>query len=69
MVYFVDVRKTLHYIEFHEAEVPFHEVFNQISKCKNPRKKGEIFVIENDKYYIVYRITNNIAFVINAKRK
>lgn len=68
MVYFTDIQPTKHYIEEHEKNVPWQKVIEIILTTKNPRKKGENFEIEKEGYYILFKIKNNILFVINAKR-
>ena len=67
MVYFTEIRPTAHYQEDHEQEVPWHKVIEIILTTKNPRKKGEVFEIEKDNYYLLFKIENNILYVINAK--
>ncbi len=69
MVHFRSVRKTWHYIEKHEREVPWDKVVELIFTTKNPRKKGDVFEIENDKHYVLFSIEEGTLWVINAKRK
>ncbi len=45
------------------------EVAWLVSNTKNPRKKGNKFEIENSDCYILFKIKNNIAYIINAKRQ
>lgn len=68
MVYFKDIQPTRHYIEEHEKDVPWDKVVEVIFTTKNPRKKGDKFEIEKDGYYILFKIENNILYVINAKK-
>ncbi len=68
MVYFTEIKKTQHYIEEHEREVPWHKVVELIFTIKNPRKKGTKFEIEQAGYYLLFEIKDNILYVINAKR-
>ncbi len=68
MVYFTWIRKTKHYKEHHEAEVPWHVVVELIITTKNPRKKGTKFEIELDGYYILFEIKSRTLWVINAKK-
>ena len=68
MVYFTSIQPTTHYIEEHSQDVPWEEVVEVILKTKNPRKKDNKFEIENERYYILFRMENNVAYVINAKR-
>ena len=68
MVYFTEIKKTKHYIEEHEQEVPWNKVMELIFTTKNPRKKGDKFEIEKDGYYVLFEIKENKLYVINAKR-
>ena len=70
MVYFTDVRKTQHYIENHESQVSMQEITKVIFQSqKQIRKKDSKLEIDNESYYILFEIKDNIAYVINAKRK
>lgn len=70
MVYFEEIKKTKHYEEEHEQEVPWSEVIEIIFKSsKSIKKKGNKYEIETDKYYILMKLKNKILYVINAKRK
>jgi len=68
MVYFKEIRPTVHYSTEHEREVPWHKVVEIILTTKNPRRKGSKFEIEQNGYYILFAITNKVLYVINAKR-
>ena len=60
MVYFTDVRKTEHYIENHEKQIPIFEVISVIrNNSKNIKKKDEKLEIENKDYYILFEIKDN----------
>ncbi len=70
MVYFTGIRKTQHYIDQHEKQVSMLEVTKVIfSSQKQIRKIGNKLVINNDSYYILFEVKNNMVYVINAKRK
>ncbi len=69
MVHFRSIRKTRHYIEEHESEVPWEKVVELIFTTKSPRRKGDVFEIENSKHYVLFSIEEGILWVINAKRK
>ena len=69
MVYFREIRKTKHYIEHHEYEVPWQKVVEIIFTVNNPRRNGETFEIEDKQNYLVFKIEKGILSVINAKRK
>lgn len=69
VVYFTEIKPTEHYLEEHQREVPWHEVVEVILTTKNPRKKGDKFEIENDKYYLLFEIKGNVLYVINAKHQ
>ena len=70
MVYFGENKKTKHYEEEHEQDVPWSEVIEIIFKSsKNIKKKDDKYEIETDKYYILMDLKNKVLYVINAKRK
>jgi len=69
MVYFTDVRPTEHYLTEHQKDVPWDEVVEIVCLTKNPKKKGKTFEIESNRYYIVFRLENNVVYIINAKRR
>ena len=69
MVYFKEIRPTIHYLNEHQKEVSWEEVIRIILTTKNPRKKGETFEIETQEHYIVFAVYDGILFVINAKRR
>ncbi len=70
MVYFTGIKKTKHYKEHHERQVPLFEVIKIIKEnSKKIRKKGEKFKIETKYVYVLFKIKNNTAYIINAKRK
>lgn len=68
MVYFTDIQPTKHYLEEHEKDVPWDKVIEIIFTTKNPRKNRDKFEIEKDGYYILFKIENNVLYVINAKK-
>lgn len=69
MVYFTEIRKTTHYAEYHEHEIPWSKVVEIILATKNKRKKGNRIEIETDKYYLLCELKDNILWVINAKHQ
>lgn len=69
MVYFKRIRKSAHYIEHHEREVPWDEVVEAIFMAKAPRKNGNVFEIDNDALYIIFKVEKATLLLINAKRK
>ena len=68
MVYYESIVPTEHYIENHQKEVSWEKVLDIISKTKNPRKNGDKYEIDEDGYYILFKIEDGILYVINAKR-
>ena len=69
MVYFTDIKPTIHYLEYHAKDVPWYKVVEIILTTKNPRKKGNKFEIEKDNYYILFEIKEKVLYVINAKKQ
>ena len=66
-MYFKAIRKTEHYKEYHEKDVPWSKVIEIILTTKNPRKKGDKIEIKTKNYYILCQLKNNILWIINAK--
>ena len=64
---FKSIRKTDHYKEHHEKDVPWSEVIEIILTTKNPRKKDNKIEIKINKHYILCELKDNILWVINAK--
>ena len=70
MVYFTNIKKTEHYEDNHEQDVPWSEVVEVIFKSSKYIKKKEVkYEIENDKYYILMELKDKVLYVINAKRR
>ena len=69
MVYFTDIKPTIHYLEYHAKDVPWYKVVEIILTTKNPRKKGGKFEIEKDNYYVLFKIKEKVLYVINAKKQ
>ena len=70
MVHFTSIKKTTHYEQEHEQNVPWSEVVEVIFKSsKNIKKKDDKYEIETDKYYILMELKNKVLYVINAKRR
>ena len=70
MVYFIAIKKTNHYKEYHEQDIPWSEVIEIIFKSsKNIKKKDDKYEIETEKYYILMEVKNKVLYVINAKRR
>ncbi len=63
-----EIRKTEHYKEFHENQVPWDEVVRAILSTKHRRKKGDRLQIETNSLYILCKRQGTILWVINAKR-
>lgn len=69
LIFFTRIRPSKHYLDEHEREVPWHEVIEVILTTKDPRKRHGCYQVENDRYYILFRIKDGELVVINAKRK
>ncbi len=68
-MYFKAIRRTKHYIENHEREVPWNEVYTIVYKAaKYMRKKGDKIEIEFEGYYFLCEMKEGYLYVINAKR-
>ena len=67
---FSDIRKTEHYEQVHESDVPWSEVLAVIvTASKKMRRKEDKIEIETDRYYILCEVKGQTLWVINAKRK
>ena len=67
---FSDIRKTEHYEQVHESDVPWSEVMAVIfSASKKMRKKGDKIEIKTDRYYVLCEVKNQTLWEINAKRR
>jgi len=66
-MYFKSIRKTSHYKEHHEKNVPWSEVIEVIQTAKNPRKKENKIEIITKTHYILCQLKDNILWVINTK--
>ncbi len=70
MIYFIAIKKTKHYIEEHEQNVPWSEIIEVIFRSsKHMKKKGNKLEIDTEKYYVLMELKNKVLDVINAKRK
>ena len=70
MVYFTAIKKTQHYEDNHEQDIPWSEVIRIIfSSSKNIKKKGTKYEIETNDFYILMELKDKILYVINAKRR
>jgi len=64
-MHFTELRPTRHYLDEH-SHIPWFRVVEAIMACKSPRKKGDVYEIENG-LYVLFRIEKGILWVINAK--
>ncbi len=69
MVYFKSIKKSFHYIIYHEKYFPWSKVVEIILTTKNMRKKGDKLEIEAEKHYILCELKESTLWVINAKYK
>lgn len=69
MVYFTEIKKSPHYVEYHEHELPWSKVIEIILTTKNKRRKGEKIEIETGKYYLLCELKGTVLWVINAKHQ
>ncbi len=69
MVHFKSIRKTFHYIIYHEKNFSWSKVIEIIMTTKNIRKKGDKLEIETPEHYLLCKLEDNILLVINAKYK
>lgn len=68
VVYFTSIEPTRHYLEEHATDVPWADVVRILLTTKNPKRKGDVFEIEKEDYYLLFTIKDHVLHVINAKR-
>jgi len=68
-MYWEEIRKSEHFEEYHKGTLAWNDVITLIYKIKSKRKKGNKLEIEDDKFYILCELKENILYVINVKRK
>jgi len=64
-----EIRRSKHFEEFHKATMAWSDITYLIQTIKNKRKKGNKFVIEDTRFYILCKIKDKILYVINVKKK
>jgi hypothetical protein len=67
MVYFNEIQPTRHYSKYHSKDVRWDKVIEIILLTKNPKKTNNKYIINTNSYYILFKIKNDILYVINAK--
>ena len=69
-MFFTEIRKSKHYKEHHEIEVPWSEAVSVIlNSSKKMRKKGNKIEIETKTHYVLCEKKDGVLWVINAKRR
>ena len=68
-MYWREIRKSVHFEENHKNVLAWSDVIKLIHSIKNKRKKGDKLEIENEKFYILCELKENILYVINVKLK
>ena len=69
MVHFKSIKKSLHYVIYHEKQFPWSKVVEIILSTKNVRRKEDKLEIETSRYHILCKLENKALWVINAKWK
>lgn len=64
-----EIRRSAHFEECHAGILARSEVIRLIYTIKNKRKKDSKIEIENDRFYILCELKDNILYVINVKSK
>ena len=68
-MHFKAIRKSIHYIENHEKEIPWNEAYKTIYRAaKYMRKKGDKIEIKFEGYYFLCEMKEGYLYVINAKK-
>ncbi len=68
-MYWKEIKKSEHFEQYHKGTLAWNDVITLIYKIKNKRKKGDKLEIEDDKFYILCELKDQILYVINVKRK
>jgi len=68
-VWFKEVRKSVHFDEYHKGTLAWNELLQLIYSIKKGRKKGDKFEIQNDRLYILGEVNGKILYIINVKKK
>ena len=68
-MYWKEIKKSEHFEQHHKGTLAWNDVITLIYKIKNKRKKGNKLEIENDKFYILCELRDQILYVINVKKK
>ena len=68
-MYWEDIKRSDHFEKYHKGTLAWSDVVHLIYTIKNKRKKGDKIEIEDDKFYILCELKENILYVINVKRK
>ncbi|MEK6858222.1 MAG: hypothetical protein AABX39_06560 [Nanoarchaeota archaeon] len=68
-MYWTEIKRSEHYEQHHKGTLPWSEVVKLIYLIKNKKKKGNKIQIENERFYILCEIKENILYVINVKEQ
>jgi len=68
-MYWKEIRRTEHFDKYHKGNLCWSDVVQLIYTIKDKRKKGNKIEIEDNRFYILCEVKNNILYVINVKRK
>jgi len=68
-MYWKEIRRSEHFKNSHEGTLAWSDVVRLIYTIKNKRKKGSKLEIEDERFYILCELKENILFVINVKCK
>ena len=68
-MYQKEIKRSDHFEQYHKGVLAWSDVVRLIYTIKNKRKKGDKIEIEDDKFYILCELKENILYVINVKRK
>ncbi len=68
-MYWTEIKRSEHYEKYHKGTLPWSEVIKLIYLIKNKKKKGSKIQIENERFYILCEVKENVLYVINVKRQ
>lgn len=68
-MYFKAIKRSKHFETHHKATLAWSDVIRLIYTIKNKRKKGNKVKIEDNKFYILCELKDEVLYVINVKRK
>ena len=68
-MYWKEIRRSEHFEKYHKGSIAWSDVVRLIHIIKSKKKRGNKIQIENERFYILCEVKDNILYVINVKTK